>query len=618
MALAGWAARAGLPGAEVLLWLGVLLQLVPVAIRLTSPEPGRGERIGLLVGLGVGLYLVKPLLHPLGFVFVDEFQHLRTADDILSSGALFSPNPILFVSPMYPGMEIAVSALAALTGLDLFGAATMLLGASRLLLMLALYLFFERAMRSQRAASIAALLYTANPSYLFFHSMFAYESLGTTLLAFSLLAVAWRCERTLRHRAAFSLIAFAGMASLVPTHHLSSYALVGLLALWITAPAVERAVAVLTAPVAALIRASSASRLVDRILPLPPERLNPRPTPENASERPTTLMLIAIVSTLSWLLFVAPLTMDYLMPVLRATATQFLHVLAGHPPPRTPFRSYTGSYAPLWEQLTVYASVSLVLLGLPFGILQVWRGQRGRPLSIAMAATAVFYPVAFAFRLVPGGTTTAGRAVALIYIAVAFVLASGITELWLVGRTGPARRAVFACIIAVVFIGSAMLNWPAHTRLPGPFLVNSHTRSVNAQGLALAEWMRTRLGPDRRVVADMTNRLLLGSYGHQYTLNRDTTGMKLSAILLSEQVDPDVLRLLQASRTEYVVADRRLSTGLPVMGFYFDASEESAFWHQEPLALEALTKFDGSAGVSRVLDNGSIVVYDVAGINETH
>src|SRR3954466_7819355 len=61
-ALANNGARAGAAWSGVLLWAGLLLLFVPSAVRLIAPEAERPERIGLVLLLGMGLYLVK-LLH---------------------------------------------------------------------------------------------------------------------------------------------------------------------------------------------------------------------------------------------------------------------------------------------------------------------------------------------------------------------------------------------------------------------------------------------------------------------------------------------------------------------------------------------------------------------------
>ena len=59
-------------------------------------------------------------------------------------------------------------------------------GAARVLMMLALFLLYERACGDSRLAGVGALVYAANPGFLFFDAQFAYESLALPLAVFTL------------------------------------------------------------------------------------------------------------------------------------------------------------------------------------------------------------------------------------------------------------------------------------------------------------------------------------------------------------------------------------------------------------------------------------------------
>ncbi|MFN8568878.1 MAG: hypothetical protein U0Z44_15485 [Kouleothrix sp.] len=103
---------------------------------------------------GLGLYLIKLLRSPLAFTFPDELQHWRTINNILEQGRLFAWNPILPISPLYPGLENATSAIISLSGLPIFPAGALLIGVVRLVLMLSLYLLFEVLGRSPRTGRV--------------------------------------------------------------------------------------------------------------------------------------------------------------------------------------------------------------------------------------------------------------------------------------------------------------------------------------------------------------------------------------------------------------------------------------------------------------------------------
>jgi hypothetical protein len=109
---------------------------MPVAVRLLKVDVSRTERIGLVLVLGVALYCVKVLQSPTAFIQFDEFLHVRTAIDILEDGRLFGTNSLLPVSPRYPGLEIATTAIVNLTGLSIFLSGVILLLAARVVFVL--------------------------------------------------------------------------------------------------------------------------------------------------------------------------------------------------------------------------------------------------------------------------------------------------------------------------------------------------------------------------------------------------------------------------------------------------------------------------------------------------
>ncbi len=171
-------ARQASPWGSILFWIGLLTVYIPVTARLLMPQIARREQVGLLVLLGLALYAVKLMHSPLDFTFADEFAHWRTVNDILQSGHLFQKNPLLPVAHLYPGLANVTDALVRVGRFSIFEAGVLVLAAARIVLILALYLFYEEASRSARIAGLAVLLYMANPNFVFFDAQFAYEIAG--------------------------------------------------------------------------------------------------------------------------------------------------------------------------------------------------------------------------------------------------------------------------------------------------------------------------------------------------------------------------------------------------------------------------------------------------------
>ncbi len=578
VALANNGARAGAAWSDVLFWAGLLLLFVPAAVRLIAPAAERPERIALVLLLGIGLYLVKLLHSPLSFTFSDELQHWRTAGDIIEGGYLFAENPLLPVSPLYPGLESITVALAELSGFSLFAAGVVVLGAARLVGMLALFLFYEQVGRSARLAGIAALLYVANPNYLFFDAQFAYESLALPLTLLMLFAAARRSLTPDGDAVGLTLISLLGLAAVVITHHVTTYALVAFLAVW------------------ALI---ASLRARDRW----------------AAPHPRGLALLGLVASLTWLVYAATLTAKYLFPQLGGSLTQLIQLIAGEAVGRELFRSPAGQVSPLWERLTGYIAVVLILLGLPFGLRQLWRRQRDNPLALTLAAGALAYPVSLAMRLTERGAEASNRGAAFLFVAIAFVLANWVVEQPFGLRLGQKWLPAACAWAAIIFLGGVTVGWPPPwARMPGPYLPAADTRSVESQGLAAAEWTRALLGPDNRLIADRTNRLLMGAYGEQRPVTGYADKVQVSQVFFAPQIGPAERQILRAGRVRYVVVDRRLSAGLPAAGVYIERGEVPGDIHTAPIDPAALAKFDRLAGVNRLFDSGDIVIYDLGAL----
>lgn len=576
VACAYTAARAGMAWAPPLFWAGVLVLVVPLALRLGSATAARRERIGLVAVLGLGMYLVKVLHSPVAFTTHDELLHWRTASDITRSGHLYLPNSLLPVSPLYPGLENVAAALVGLGGLTIFQAGVAVVGAARLVLVLALYLFYEEIGRSARLAGLATLLYMANPHLVFFDAQFAYESLALPLAVACLLVTARRARARHGGRLGLTLVALLALGAVVVTHHVTTYVLVAFLLLW---------------GAAALARRASARER--RVL--------------------GELALLALVASLAWLIYVASLTASYLAPNLSGGVNELVRIITGEATGRQLFRASAGQVNPLWERLTGVAAVALILLGLPFGLWRIWRWRRCvETVVLALAVGALAYPASLAFRFTQVGAELSGRTSPFLFVAIAFVLATALADRRFERGYAWGGAALFAGAVAVLFVGGMILGrGPSALALPGPYAVAADARSIEPQSVAAAEWARLALGPDNRVAADRTNRLLLGSYGEQRAVTGLEEGRSVSAVFFARTIGPDERALLRAAGVRYLVVDHRLSRGLPQFGIYFEPGEPNEFQHTAPISPAALAKFDGLPGVHRLFDSGDIVIYDV-------
>ncbi|HYO43894.1 MAG TPA: hypothetical protein VES19_11915 [Candidatus Limnocylindrales bacterium] len=586
-ALSNNLARAEVPGGTVLFWVGALLIITPIAIRLLGTAASRRERILLVAILGFALYVVKVLHDPLQFTFFDELLHVRTADDILRTGRLLELNTLLPASSVYPGLEILTTVWSSVTGASIFDAGTVVVGAARLLVVLGLFLLYERITDSPRAAGVGVLVYAANPQFLFFNAQFSYESLGIALLILVLgLAITFGSQSR-RMLLAAVVMGFA----LAVTHHLTAYVLIGILAGWAGIGMLQR-----------------------------------RPLREIRT--PAVLTLSTSLFVVAWVVVSAPWTITYLGPRF-ADALELIRVILGQAESRELFSPTAAFTAPRWEQVAAYGSVLVALGILPLGLWQVWRRLRHRPLAVTLALVGASYPATLLLRLSQRGSEESTRTPEFVFLGVGLLAGLVVIGDWRpeLVRFGPRlehtiaavrprtlqRVAVAGCL--VLFAGGVVLGAPAWARHPGPYVPGADPRSIEPVGKLAATWALEHLGPHHRYAADRINRILMGSYGRQEAVTLYNDGLSTWRLFTEPVVEARAREILSAGRLEYLVVDTRLAGVRPLTRTVFESGERISLAPEAQLTDQGLTKWADEPGVSTVFDGGPIRIYDVRALS---
>ncbi|MGH2345367.1 MAG: hypothetical protein ACRDG4_09090, partial [Chloroflexota bacterium] len=283
---------------------------------------------------------------------------------------------------------------------------------------------------------------------------------------------------------------------------------------------------------------------------------------------------------------------------------------------QSPAKSLNTGYAgpseaePLLTQAISYISVLLILFGLPLGLWQLWRRHRRRAVPLVLALAAVAYPASLILRFTQGGTEISSRSSESLFLGIAFVLALGCRYVW-TRRNAPRRWAgFFTAWAAIIFLGGLIIGWGPSARLPGPYLVGADSRSIENESVDAALWARAHIAPTTRVLTDRTNRQLMGAYGDLDPQVGDAGGYSVSLVFFSPRFGKVAREVIRADAIRYLIVDRRLSEGLPIVGVYF-GPEPGAYAHKKPIPLPWLTKFAQVQGISTIFDSGNIVMYDV-------
>jgi hypothetical protein len=575
------AGRDGWPDLSALYWPGQLLVYVPIALRAYSPRLTRpAEGFALLLLLFVQQTLLFRMYSPLALKYPDELQHWRGTVNVIQSGRLDQANYSLPPAVHYPGLEALGGALSASTGLPMTATAFIVAALLHLLLVCALYVLCLRIRADWRVATLACVIYAANPHFMFFDAMYIYQSLA---LPFLLLAVwALRLLRLPGRAAGRWVVLLIAIGVVTVSHHITSFVMVALLG---------------------SLAASGLGR--------------PRPGREL---RPVAAWLVATAAVLAWVLLVARDVVGYLAPVvaqLGDSATGLLHGRLGGIAPGAAPRA-----EPLYEQLATIGALGILALLVVRGSRGLWPERRAEPWTLPLIGGAWLIFVAGALRVVAAaGGELAGRASTFIYIPVALVAAITLCDIRRgPGRrrrqdghdTGPRRLAVLGgaapvMVAVVILMGGVASGWPPiWERLPGPYLASGFERSVDPQGVAAAGWALRALGPGHRWAQDFTANTLLSTIGDQNTVRA------VGVLFDGKGADAGARSLVERQDIQFLAVDLRDSRQLPASGAYFPV-DPNAGRHRSPLPRADLEAPDRVAGVSRIYDSGDISLYDLRG-----
>ncbi|MFB9362114.1 hypothetical protein [Actinoplanes nipponensis] len=582
VALAYAGGRVSTGNAPFAYWVGQVVVFTPVVVRLLSRRmAGVAESFLLVMGLALHQYLLKWMYSPDQFRFPDELQHWLATTIIVESGELFRPNPALPPAEHFPGLAELGAAAAEMTGLPVTAAGVVVAGIAHLVFVGVLFAVVLRASNSPAVAGVACATYATALHYLFFNSMFLYQTAALPFFMLTIWAVRrWRAEggRT------FVALAGVSMALTTVSHHVTALALV-----------------------ATLLLLAVAELVVDQ-----PRRWSALVMPGAAA-----------VVVAAWILLVATDVVGYLEEPVEQVRRTVAQLVSGE-------SDAASASAPVSVgQLVVQGAGLLGLLVLALAVTRdmVHRRDRDWWRWAAVAGGLVFFAGNGVRFLGQNGPEIAGRLSTFTYVPISILAAIGLVRgvqlipardadghRW--RAAAPAidvivpggwnlysRVAAGSAMITLLMIGARAGGWPPIASiLPGPYLAGGYERSVDAYGVASADWQRQTLGPGNRVGGDATSVSLASTYGRQDPVR------EVGPLYYADTWGLDQDDLAQRLHVQYLVVDRRLSTQLPESGAYFESDPRSG-QITSPLTVGQLGKFDTLAGVDRLYDNGTVRIY---------
>jgi len=568
------------PAAGQVLFFAALV--VPFTIYLTVlmiPRLG-SLRVATVAVLGLYPAVVYRMSSPLVLAGYDEQLHDQTLMNLLRGGGLYSPNPLLRVSPFYPGLELFTGIGIRLTGLPVLLAESVVVLLCRLLLVLIIYRGALLISPSRRGASLVVAFYAVSSEFYSFNAGFAYQTLALTLGlgGLFLLRRAQLAEGTARRRL-FSAALLTLIATVV-THHATSWMVLAFLVAWaVASPEGER-----------------------RIL-----------------ARAAVVMGTAVII---WTAALAPLLAVYFAPIFSNVVETTKGFLAGTSAHHI-FGASAGTPPPAdWERVVLVAytlTCTFAALTCAWIVLAQAFRRRDRLLGLLGALTLAF-PVTNAAHFDPSVGELGNRASTFLFFPLALACALIVQRHPRVTRRparrhNPIRPAVLVALIAgtaMTYLGGILLGSnPDWNRLPGPYLVSADFRSEDPETLAAVAWAATHLSPGSTVVADRVPAVLLASQARMWPVTNPQQGFVPAQLYFSGTWGPQETAIVKSRNIEYVYVDARLADSLPMLGYYISEGETA-----RPTRITAadIAKFAHVPGLTAVYHHGPVTIYSTSGL----
>jgi hypothetical protein len=581
-----------------ILWVGFLCGMLPLVVLACSTGINGVTRTCALAGIGL-LGMGRMLRLPAGPLGNDEFIHMRQTIETYLAGDVGHGSGIF---SHFPGFHQTISAFARLTGLPLWPAALAVVALAHILSVLAVYQLVRAVGASTTGAAVGAVVYTLNPSWLYFDTSVSYESLALPLVLWCLAAVVAASRAPNQPSLRYIAVVVLSAAALPMIHHISPIMLCLIVLVLIVGVVVH-----------------SLRRI--------------RPRSGGTRENLWPLLLAASGLTLSAMVWWSGFRDDlvrYLGPSLTrgwAQVDELMDLDRAFQKASGTRLPFAGAHTPIYETVSglLYAPLVLGLFLVSLAVLWVRRRQMGSA-PWAFAAVGAMFFLSIPMALTSGGGEGAHRSWAFSFIGIAVVCglawsfaASGEVVArfgrlgrWITPLTRPrVRISVVGAVLTVLYVGGAALGTNVSARFPGSVQVGDDARSVSREGGAVAAWLAAHAPVDTRVVADRYVSQQVGGWVGRMAPLAPSAAFPLWDLYMSDRpVRRYVLNQVLDANVGYFIVDARMATTRPRMGYWF-INDEPGRGGDRPFPQAALDRFNCLPWLRARYAAGPLTVYQV-------
>jgi hypothetical protein len=580
-----------------LFWAGFLTGMLPLVALACGRQVDGTARTWALAGIGL-FGMVPRLLQP-GPAGPDEYAHWRQALEAFFAGDVGHTNYLLPITREFPGLHQAAGAFARLTGMPLWPAALAVIVLAHVLSVLAIYQLVRMMGAPGRGAAVGAVIYTLNPSWLYFNAVFSYESLGLPLLLWCLVATIAAGRGS--HKLNLLAIAMAVLCvAVVPVvHHLSTIMLCLILILLIVVRLV---------PFVGQTAAGGRGAAGERFWP------------------PIVIFGALLASIIYWWSGLLGSLVGYLGPEFLRGFAQLQKILDGVNQTSKRRSLFEGSLNPPYEIVSGYLFPFVLSALFLWSVVALWRSRRrvgSAPWAFAVLGAMFFVSLPF---LLTSGAEGAHRSWGYSFIGIAVVCGLGWSlapqlegdvvaarwhSVWRVVRRPAVTAAIIGIVFTVLAFGSAAVGVKVTHRFPGAAQVGDDGRSVSRESAAVASWLAANANVDTRVMTDRFSSLQIGSVGRMATLRPSPTFPVWDLYMSAEPVRLEVLKQVFDAKISYFVVDARMATTRPRIGHWFTRDEPGA-GGKDVYPQAAIDRFNCLPWLHAVYAAGPLTVYEVS------